>query len=323
MRQLVFVLATLALATGCSRARVTTEIKANGSWTRTVVLAGQPKQEGMQMATALEDAMAIPSGPEWKLSEETKDSERIVTAVRTLAAGAALKGDISLKEDVPKPPPGQEAPKKEPSFVVVNEATVTRLGPRRFEYKETLRWVGPPSKAASNLKPEDLEQLKAMLPKALATDANARAVAEKSAALAIPILFGPGDPLLAMGLLHQDLALRRASQRMGGVMMKALEEQFGDKMPLAERREVTRKLIDAAFAQARPAKPDPAAGPSPDKGSSGKLTSLMFILKTTGKIISSNGEVDDLTGEVFWALFPDAASLKPVVMSAIVEVDPK
>ncbi len=329
MRFLAFALATLVLATGCSRARVTTEIKAGGSWTRTVILSGQPKQEGMQMGTSLDDAFVIPSGPAWKISEETKDSDRTVTAIRTLAAGASLKGDISLKDDVPKPPPGQEPSKTAPPkgnapLVVVNDVTVTRLGPRRFEYKETLRWVGPLSKSTGiNMKPEDLAQFKAFLPPSLATDANARAIGEKAAVLAVPILFGPGDPLLAMGLLHPDLAIRRASQRMGSVMMKALEEQFGDKLPLAQRRDVVRKLIDASFAQARPAKPDPAAGPSADKGSNGKLTSLMFVLKTAGKIVSSNGEVDELTGEVFWALFPEAASIKPVILTAIVEIGPR
>ena len=44
------------------------------------------------------------------------------------------------------------------------------------------------------------------LPKPVATDENARAIAEKAAVLAVPMMFGPGDPLLALGLLHPDLA---------------------------------------------------------------------------------------------------------------------
>jgi hypothetical protein len=47
----------------------------------------------------------------------------------------------------------------------------------------------------------------------------------------------------------------------------------------------------------------------------------MFIVKIPGKVISSNGEVDELTGEVYWALFPQAAALKPVVLTAVVEMD--
>ncbi|HEV1286984.1 MAG TPA: hypothetical protein VNU44_16805, partial [Bryobacteraceae bacterium] len=108
--------------------------------------------------------------------------------------------------------------------------------------------------------------------------------------------------------------------RIGSVLLKALEEQFGDKMTPAERRAVALKLIETSFAQAKPKTPDPAAGPpSSDKGSG--LTPLMFVVKSAGKIVSSNGEVDELTGEVYWALFPPAASFKPVVMTAVVEID--
>ena len=306
MRFIVLVL-SLAVLTGCARARVTTEIRSGGAWTRTVALTGQEKKEGqMDVGGSIEDSFIVPSGDGWKSSTETKDSNVTTTFVRTFAAGVPLKGDLSFKGDGGKP-------------TLVNEVSVTRLTPRRFEYRETLRWTGP-APTGMNLKPQDLADLKAVLPKALATDENARGIADKMTTLIMPMMFGPGDPLLAIGLLHPDLAARRASQRIGSVMLKALEEQFGDKMTPAQRREVTLKLIETSFAQAKPKTPDPAAGPpSPDKGSG--LTPLMFVVKSAGKIISSNGEVDELTGEVYWALFPPAASLKPVVMTAVVEID--
>ena len=53
-----------------------------------------------------------------------------------------------------------------------------------------------------------------------------------------------------MGLMHPDLAVRRAGQRMGALMVKALEEQFGDKLTPAERREVARKIIQETFSMA-------------------------------------------------------------------------
>jgi hypothetical protein len=197
---------------------------------------------------------------------------------------------------------------------------VARLTPKRFEYRETLRWDGPPPDGMK-IKPEDLTALKAALPKALATDANANGIAQKVAELAMPTFFGPGDPLLAIGLLHPDLATRRMNQKIGGLMMKALEQQFGDKMTPAQRREITLKLIDTWMAQSKPAAPDPAKGPPSSGKSSSILTPLMFVVKSPGKIISSNGEVDELTGEVYWALFPPAAALKPVVLTAVLEFD--
>jgi hypothetical protein len=293
---------------GCARSSITTEIKSGGAWTRTVSFTGQEKKEGgMDMGASLEEVFTLPSGGDWKSREQKKAADRTVIFERTLAAGNSLAGDVSVK--------GGEGGKP----VLVNEVTVKAAGPGRYEYRETLRWSGPPPKTSGEgIKPEDLAQLKAALPKALATDENARAIADKSAALAIPMMFGPGDPLLAIGMLHPDLAARRLNQRIGMLMMKALEDQFGNKMRPDERREVTRKLIDTVFAMSKPAKPDPAAGPPSGKSSSG-LTPLMFVVKSPGKVISTNGEKDELTGEVFWALFPEAASLQPVVLTAVVQ----
>jgi hypothetical protein len=292
--------------TGCARARVTTEIRSGGAWTRTVTLTGQEKKEG-QMGGSIEDSFILPSGDGWKSHTEKTDSDQTIAFERTLAAGVSLKGDVSVKGD------GGTAS-------MVNEVTVTRLTPRRSEYRETLRWTAPPPEGTS-LRPEDLAQLKAALPAALATDENARGITEKMVGLIMPVMFGPGDPLLAIGLLHPDLAARRASQRIGSLMLKALEEQFGDKMTPAQRRDVTLKLIETSFAQAKPKTPDPSAGAPSGKSGPG-LTPLMFIVKTPGgKVISSNGDLDELTGEVYWALFPPAASLKPLVLTAVVEMD--
>ncbi len=297
---------SIALLSGCARARVTTEIHSGGTWTRTVALTGQEKKEG-QMGGSIEDAFVFPSGDGWKSHTEKREADQTITFERTLAAGMPLKGDLSVKGD-------------KGAVWLVNEASVTRLAPHRFEYRETLRWNGPPE-ATVSARPEDLAQLKAALPPALATDENARGMAVRMTELMMPMMFGPGDPLLAIGMLHPDLAAKRASQRIGSAMLKALEEQFGDRMTPAQRREVTLKIIETSFAQAKPKTPDPAAGPTSDKGGAG-LTSLMFIVKSPGKMISSNGELDELTGEVYWALFPPAASLKPVVLTAVVEDQP-
>jgi hypothetical protein len=138
--------------------------------------------------------------------------------------------------------------------------------------------------------------------------------------LAVPMFFGPGDPILAIGIIHPDLAALRLRQRLGSLVMKALEEEFGDKLPLPQRREAARKIIETTFNQAMPAKPDASAGPP--SNSSG-LVPLTFIMKGNGKVVSSNGEVDDLTGEVYWCLFPEAASLEPVKLTAVIQLDPQ
>jgi hypothetical protein len=47
----------------------------------------------------------------------------------------------------------------------------------------------------------------------------------------------------------------------------------------------------------------------------------MFVLKVPGRVISSNGQVDELTGEVYWAMFPEAAVLKELTLTAICELE--
>jgi hypothetical protein len=303
-------LAAALLLSGCAKARVTTSIHTDGSWTRSVALIDQEKKEG-QMAPTLEDTFVVPSGAEWKSLTEKKNEERTLTWERVLAAGTSLDGDVSVKAD----PAGK--------LKLVNHVTVTRLAPRRFEYRETLHWTGDRTNILGKVKAEDVAKIKAALPTPLGTDANARALADKTAELSIPLLFGPGDPLLAMGLMHPDLAVRRAGQRMGALLAKALEDQFGDKLTPAERREVARKIIQETFSMAA-STPKMGSG-SPSKSATqvngSGFAPLLFIVKSPGRVISSSGEVDDLTGEVFWGLFPEAAAFHDVVLTAVVEAD--
>jgi hypothetical protein len=291
---------------------VTTEIRSDGSWTRTVALTGQQNKGGPQMTPTLEDTFVIPAGPGWKSTEEAKDNNRMLTLERSLPAGATLDGDVSIKSSEP----GKSSDSSK--VRLVNHVTVQAAGPHRLEYRETLHWTGPPSKLLREIRPEDLARLKSHLPQPLATDANARALVDKVTQRGIPVLFGPSDPLLAVGFLHPDLLLYRANQRLGSVVVKALEEQFGDQMQPAERREVARQLIQEAFNSGKMPQPDPAAAAAAPANNSG-LTPLMFIVKPPGKVISTNGEIDEFSGEIFWALFEEAASYQDVVLTAELE----
>jgi hypothetical protein len=301
-------LAPALLLSACARARVTTQIRSDGSFTRTVALTGQPKKEGFQMAPTLEDTFVIPAGSGWKSTEEAKDNNRMLTLERSLPAGGTLDGDVSIKSSEPG------------KLRLVNHVAVKAIGLHQLEYRETLHWTGPPSKLLGDIQPEDLARLKSHLPKALATDANARALVEKAIELGVPVVFGPGDPLLALGFLHPDLALYRANQRMGAVLVKALEQEFGDKMQPAERREVARQLIQETLNVGKMPQPDPAAAAAMPANNSG-LTPLMFIVQPPGKVVSTNGEIDEFSGEIFWALFEDAATYKDVVMTAVLETN--
>lgn len=300
--------AAALLVSACSRARVTTEIRADGSWKRTLQLTGQQKKEGSMATPTLEDTFVIPVDNGWKSSEEAKSGNRTVTLERSVSAAGTLQGDLSIK--------GSEPGK----LRLVNQVAVKAAGPHQLEYRETLHWVGAQESLVGEIQSADLARLKAHLPAPLATEANARALVEKTARLSIPVLFGPGDPLLALGIMHPDLAEYRANQRIGMVLVKALEQQFGDKMQPTERYEVARQLILETLRSDKLSPPDPAtAAAATSRGNSLGLTPLMFIVKPSGKVISTNGEVDDFSGEIFWALFEDAAMYEDVVLTAVME----
>ena len=51
-----------------------------------------------------------------------------------------------------------------------------------------------------------------------------------------------------------------------------------------------------------------------------EMIPLTFSVKLPGKIISSNGELDAFSGEVYWAMFAISPTLEDVTMTAICEV---
>jgi hypothetical protein len=300
----VIVLAAAVLAGGCSRAKVVTEIKPDGSYVRTVSLTGKEKKEGLQIP-GLEDTFVLPSGDGWMSREEKKADDRTMIFERKFVAGAAAKGNLSLKGGKPG------------EIILSSEASVSSAAPGRFEYREVVRWMAKPDKDFGKLKPEDLAEIKAALPKALATDDNAQAVAKRAAALILPMFFGPGDTFLALGMMHPDLAERRITSRIGGALVQALEVQFGAKLTAAERRAVAERLVRVQMSSSKPSTPDPAAGPP--SGNAAALTPLIFVLRAPGKVVSSNGERDDFTGEVYWAMYPEAATLQDLTLTAVCE----
>jgi len=71
MRFVALVL-SLAVLTGCARARVTTKIRSGGAWTRTVALTGQQKSgTEFDMGVSIEDSFVVPPGDGWKFSTST------------------------------------------------------------------------------------------------------------------------------------------------------------------------------------------------------------------------------------------------------------
>ena len=91
-----------------------------------------------------------------------------------------------------------------------------------------------------------------------------------------------------------------------------LLEKFGDKLTAQERMATTHKLIAGFMAAGETASKSkgPDAGPPGKDSDDSALVAMLFSVKLPGKVLATNGEVDDSSGEVFWALYSQAAALE-------------
>jgi len=310
-RFLGFTLAALVSICGCARTNTSTAVNSDGSFTRTVKFTGQaPAKEGdMSMGTKLEDAFLLPSGPAWKITKVQKNQDLTITATRVVSAGESLK-DIIIKSK--KAPGGRQ---------VVNEISVRKVAPGRLEYKEVLHWQGEKGGDFQKAIPEITALLKKSLPPSIATDANSAALVRPIMREFWRLLFGPGDPLITQLMMHPDLVERRMRQKVGRIMNSLLLDKFGDKLTAKERTATAQKLITVFMAAGENAsKSKSAEGPAGKDADDSALVAMLFSVKLPGKLVATNGEVDDSSGEVFWALYSQAAALEDVVMTATCEV---
>jgi hypothetical protein len=311
--------ACAVLLSGCARSTITTTVNPDGSWVRKLTFhAPAAKPNNPQPEVKLEDVFVLPSGLPWKTTRTQKEEEIIYTAERVMKAGETLAPDMTLKGS------GDLAKKGGP---LRNEVSVREIAPGRWEYRETLHWQGEMPKDLAKPDPEALLAIKNALPPALATEANVQAVNQVVTRAFWRMLFGPGDPLIAQLfgqlMMNPDLAERRMMQRVSGVILKGLEEKLGAQMTPEERLQVTRRLVQAISKSTETkvkSKTQPDAAAPGDKDNSGAMVALTYSVKLPGRVVETNGEVDELNGEVFWALYPEAAAVGDVVLLAICEV---
>lgn len=318
-------LAAAALLTvGCARSVVTTTVKPDGAFTRKIVFHGpKANEKGDAGAIAspgggdLRDTFEMPAGGPWKTKREKLENEETYTAERDLTPGSVQKKDIVIKS----------GDKMKPGVFVVNEATVRSIGPGKWEYRETLHWVGKAPDVTAMIDPDMVAAIKTSLPPALATEANIRPIAVALTREIWHLMFGPGDPLISSWtqfMMQPEAIERKMMIRMSVGVDKVMAAQFGDKLTAEQRRLSVHKIISnvAAGLNAKTTKTaDPSKiGDKPDFGDAA-LAALTFSVKLPGKIVSTNGERDDFTGEVYWSVYPQAAAFGDVEMTAVCDTN--
>ena len=324
MRMLGALTAAAFLLSGCARATISNEIKQDGSWTRTLAFHGTVADpNSFNPAVAPEDVFAIPvAGGPWKIKREVDNDkhEVTITADRTLQPGQVIKEDIQVKSKN----------KVKPTGYMVNEATVRAAGPGKWEYRETLHWHGTIPADLDEQNPDITASVKKSLPAALATDANVKKLSGMISHEFMKTLFGPPDPffthIFSEIMFQPDFAVHRLSMRMGGSVQNALITQFGDKLTAEQRTQITGKLLASAFDVTKDkmkSKSDPAAAAGGKAADDSAAVALTYRIKLPGKVVSTNGELDPYTNEVYWALFPEAAAYGDVTLTAVCDTNQK
>lgn len=309
MGGIVVVAAGLA---GCSHMEAVTSVQDSGAWTRTNIYRQNKSSGQMNIGGQLSDTYVLPEGSPWKIQKTVESEEVTYTASCSLRLGATLAGDVRVRDQKGKPP------------VITNTVSVKELAPGRFRYREVLKWSGAKSGGipVDQADPEVTKALKQALPASVRTDQAAQKLALDLQRSLVRVIFGPDENLLPQALFQPTTMERRLRRAIGKSVARALDTQFGSRLTAEEKRQtvirIVRSMADATEKKSGSAQQSgPAAATGKDDST---LTTLTFTLRVPGKILRTNGEVDEYTNEVWWTMYSPAVSLGEIVMEAEWEV---
>lgn len=305
---LLLPLAAVIALTGCMRANTMTTVSEDGAWSRTVKFT-IPKQDMMGKPGKFEDFVFLPSGADWKTGQTTEKENLVFTATRQAKLGDQILDDLRLKQ--------------KGKAVLSNTVTVRDLGNGRYEYLETIKYIGEQKPGMDQSREELFGILKESLEGVELTESQAKDISLGAMKDLWRIMFGPTRPLLPTLAMHPDLGERELRRQFGKSMETQFERVFGDKLTKEARLKAVRTLMTKLDAEKVMGPTRESAQPGGGEGGDeGGLVSMTTIVKFPGKIIESNGEVDEVSGEVFWAFYSEAAIVEPLTLRAVCEVKP-
>jgi len=178
--------------------------------------------------------------------------------------------------------------------------------------------------------------VKRALPPSLATGTNALQFGRNLQPALWSALFSPPEPLLLEfydnlvpipAFSDPEERTSLLTRRLGPLIESTLKQTFGARMTAGQRRQTAIKLAreitqETSASAGTGDKMGGSAGKSPGTDSATESFGGMYpvaislIVKIPGRVISTNGMVDDLTGEVYWTLYPQAALQQDVTLRA-------
>jgi hypothetical protein len=300
-RFLILLAVATALLTGCAKSSSSTVVNGDGSWTRTVKLTVSKTTE--DASEPFPEVFALPKDG-YTATSKTEKQDKITTLVRKAQLGEGPLTDILVKEN------GETLCK---NFVIVR-----RLDENRVEYYEKIVYTKAASQKNQNEIKEIATTLRGQIPqKVNATEEEVLKISNDTFQNILRLIVGPDDMLIGVLLTNPDGAERRIKSRVFKAMDQNMQKVFGDRMNADERTNAIRRFVSAMDSKKVIGDPKSTSDPS---SSNGNMVGMSTSVKFPGKVLETNGEIDPLTGEVYWDYLSIASEVAPLELRAICEL---
>ncbi len=298
---LITVCAAALLLGGCVRSSSLSEITSTGAVNRKLTITVTDSGMGGENKPKPEDFLILANPGAWKVSAETKEMATTMTASRTMAPGAPKTVEYHLSDG-----------KKGKAKVEVGLITLPN-GDQ--EYTETWTWEGKDETLASDIIKDVAPILAKHLKPLGASDAKITESGEFVKDLVIKIMMGPSEPMLMQLITEPEEGLRQFRRK----VYLGFAEWIRKEIPGTD--EVKAKATAKAWAQDLQKlledKQTAATSPSSPPGDEGQLVIIQSAIKGNGQVVETNGVLDEVDDRVYWSMYLEACSNKPVVLRAV------
>ena len=192
-----------------------------------------------------------------------------------------------------------------------NFVQVKEIEPGVYEYYEKIVNPYPEPFSTNTDAIKFKESLVKAMPEGISLDDETMNLMTKQMVISISrIMFGPDDHVFGSLITNPEGAGRRIKAKLGKVLDATFKTHLSAKLNDEQRKAVIKKLM--AEVDGESIKDSKKSEASPDKASESSFIGMSVCVKFPGEIISTNGEVDPYTGEVFWDFLSASAELEPL-----------
>lgn len=286
---------------GCVRSSSLSEITSTGAVNRSLTITVSDTGMSGENKTKPEDHLILTNPGAWKVSSSTKDMSTILTASRTMAPGAPKSVEYRLTD-------GKTGKAKV-------EVGLKTLPNGDQEYTETWTWEGEKETIASEI----VEDVSPILNKHLkplgADDQKVAQATEFLSDLVIRIMMGPSDPMLMDIITQPEEGLRQFRRR----IYLGLAEWIEKEVPNVDeaKAKATAKAWALDLQNLLQEKQTESTSQSNAPGSGGQLVTVQSAVKGLGQVVETNGLLDEVDDRIYWNMYLEACSNKPVVFRAV------